>query len=168
MTSSDPAAEVIAALAASGQSLATAESLTGGMIGAALTAVPGASAVYLGGVVAYATPQKTRLAGVPSEVLDAHGPVSAQAAVAMANGVRIETGADWAIAATGVAGPDPQDGHQPGEVWLGLAEPGGVVRATRHHFAGDRAAVRTATTTAALELLFGALERESPHSATRS
>lgn len=159
MASPDPeAAGIIATLSARGQSLATAESLTGGLIGAALTAVAGASAAYLGGVVAYATPQKARLAGVPTDLLDAHGPVSAQTAAALAAGVRAATGADWAIAATGVAGPDPQDGHEPGEVWLGLAGPGVPARAVRHAFTGDRAAIRDATVAAALGLLAAALE----------
>ncbi len=159
MASPDPdAAGIIATLSARGQSLATAESLTGGLIGAALTAVAGASAAYLGGVVAYATTQKARLAGVPSELLDAHGPVSPQTAAALAVGVRAATGADWAIAATGVAGPDPQDGHEPGEVWLGLAGPGVPARAVRHTFAGDRAEIRAATVAAALDLLAAALE----------
>ena len=147
------AVRIIATLAARGQSLATAESLTGGLIGAALTAVPGASAAYLGGVVAYATPQKARLAGVPSAVLDTHGPVSAQTALALAAGVRDATGADWAIAATGVAGPDPQDGHAPGEVWLGVVGPDAPAQAVRNDFTGDRSAIRQASVAAALQLL---------------
>ena len=159
MTSPEPdAAPIIARLTARGQSLATAESLTGGLIGAALTSVPGASAVYLGGVVAYATLLKATLAGVPVDVLDAHGPVAARTAGALATGVRDATGADWAVAATGVAGPDPQDGHEPGEVWLGLAGPDGSVRTVRHDFAGDRATVREATVAAALGLLGDALD----------
>lgn len=169
VTSPEPdAVRVIAALAARGQGLATAESLTGGLIGAALTAVPGASAAYLGGVVAYATPQKARLAGVPSEVLDAHGPVSAQTAVALATGVRDATGADWAISATGVAGPDPQDGHAPGEVWLGLAGPDAPAHAVRHDFTGDRAAIRDATVAAALRLVADAVAAPGIPSSSRA
>lgn len=151
---------VVALLTARGETLATAESLTGGLVGAAVTAVPGASAVYLGGVVAYATPMKALLAGVPQDVLAAGGPVSARTAAELASGVRRVTGADWGLAVTGVAGPDPQDGHQPGEVWLGLASPAGAVEVREGHFGGDRAAVRAATVAAALALLTDALTLE--------
>jgi nicotinamide-nucleotide amidase len=153
----DPAAEVVAALTARGQLLATAESLTGGLLGAAITAVPGASAAYVGGVVAYATPMKQRLAGVDAELLATQGPVSERTAMALAAGVRDATGADWAVATTGVAGPTSQDGHEPGEVWVGIVGPGVAARAVRHDFAGDRAEVRAATVQAALALLAGAL-----------
>jgi nicotinamide-nucleotide amidase len=162
MTSPDPlAAAVVQALVTHGQTLATAESLTGGLIGAAITAVPGASAVYLGGVVTYATDLKARLGGVPGDLLAAHGPVSPETAAAMAAGARRLSGADWALAATGVAGPDPQDGHAPGEVWLGLAAPTGEVGTHRRDFSGDRTAVREATVAAALELLAHALGLDS-------
>ena len=132
----------MAALAVRGQTLATAESLTGGLVGAAITSVPGASAVYLGGVISYATPMKTVLAGVSPDVLAAHGPVAGATAIAMAAGVRERTGADWALATTGVAGPDPQDGHAPG------------LASSRHlHLSGGRDAIRAAAVAAALELL---------------
>ena len=157
MDSTDVAAAVVAALTARGQLLATAESLTGGLLGAAITAVPGASAAYLGGVVAYATPMKQRLAGVGAELLAAHGPVSELTAIALAEGVREATGADWGVATTGVAGPSSQDGHEPGEVWVGLASPSGTATAVRHDFTGDRAAVRDATVQAALALVAKAL-----------
>jgi len=155
--SPDPAALVIAALVARGEFLATAESLTGGLLGAAITAVPGASAAYLGGVVAYATAMKHSLAGVDTTLLAEVGPVSERTATALADGVRATTGADWAVTTTGVAGPDPQDGHLPGEVWVGLAGPSLASRAVRYDFTGDRRAVREATVTAALELLNGAI-----------
>ncbi len=145
------------ALTARTQTLATAESLTGGLIGAAITGVPGASGTYLGGVVAYATPMKHELAGVPREVLAAAGPVSAETAIALAVGVRTATGADWTVAATGVAGPDPQEGHQPGEVWLGLAGPEAAASAVRYDFTGDRRSIREASVLAALQLLAKAL-----------
>jgi nicotinamide-nucleotide amidase len=151
---------VVTALSERAQTLATAESLTGGLIGAAITAVPGASAAYLGGVVAYATPLKHRLAGVPEEVLSVSGPVSPQTAIALAVGVRMATGADWVVAATGVAGPDPQDGHGPGEVWLGLAGPEAPASAQRYRFGGDRRAIREASVLAALHLLAAALNVE--------
>ena len=153
MGSPDPAAGVVAALAERGEWLATAESLTGGLLGAAITAVPGASAVYLGGVVAYATGMKRRLAGVDAAVLAAVGPIAEATAIALASGVKAVTGADWAVATTGVAGPEPQDGHEPGEVWVGLDGPSGPATAVRYDFVGDRRAVRESTVRAALEVL---------------
>ncbi|MDR1711761.1 MAG: CinA family protein [Propionibacteriaceae bacterium] len=147
---------VIAALAARGESLSTAESLTGGLLAAALTSVPGASQVYAGGVVAYQTPMKAALAGVPPQILDAGGPVCEATALALAAGIRARTGSTWALATTGVAGPDPQDGHEVGEVWIALAGPSGAT-AMRHDFAGDRQAIRTQTVAAALAALCDAL-----------
>ncbi len=157
MAGPDPGAtRVVAALVARGETLSTAESLTGGLLGAAVTSVPGASAAYRGGVVAYATDLKARLAGVPAALLAEYGPVSPQVAAALAAGVRAATGTDWALATTGVAGPDPQDGHAPGEVWLGLAGPD-TERAERCDLTGDRAAVRNGAVVAALTLLESAL-----------
>lgn len=158
MSGPDPlAVRIVAALADRSEQLATAESLTGGLIGATITAVPGASAVYLGGVITYATDLKARLGGVPTDLLDALGPVSGDTAAAMAAGARAATGADWGLATTGVAGPDPQDGHAPGEVWLALAGPVGDPVVRRHDFLGDRAAIRAQSVTAALALLAQAL-----------
>jgi len=148
---------VVATLTARGQLLATAESLTGGLLGAAITAVPGASAAYVGGVVAYATPMKHRLAGVDAELLETQGPVSERTAMALAAGIREATAADWAVATTGVAGPTSQDGHEPGEVWVAIVGPGVAARAVRFDFTGGRSAVRAATVQAALALLAGAL-----------
>lgn len=158
----DLAVEVIAALARAGQSLATAESLTGGLLGAALTSVPGASAVYLGGAVTYATRLKIEVLGVPAETVARCGVVSAEVAQAMATGVVDLTGSDWALATTGVAGPDEQDGQPAGVVWIGLrgptpGAPTPTVRATSFRFSGGRAAVRDATVEAALSLLLAAL-----------
>ncbi|AGF72704.1 CinA family protein [Corynebacterium halotolerans] len=118
------AEELVAALRAKGQTVAFCESLTAGLASATLADVPGASAVLRGGLVTYATDLKGRLAGVPEKVLEEHGPVSEETAAAMALGAHDRCGADWAVALTGVAGPDPQDGHPVGEVWLGLAGPG--------------------------------------------
>lgn len=163
MSSPDPlAARIVAALAQRGERLATAESLTGGLIGAAITAVPGASAVYLGGVITYATDLKSRLGAVPAELLAADGPVSPRTAAAMAAGVRQLTGADWTVAATGVAGPDPQDGHSPGEVWLALSAPGREPAVERHDFSGDRGRIRALAVAAALGLLARALGVAEP------
>lgn len=152
------AARAVALLVGRGQSLATAESLTGGLLGAAITSVPGASAVYRGGVIAYATDLKARLAGVPADLLARFGPVSPQVAAALASGVRGVAGSDWALATTGVAGPEGQDGHAPGEVWLGIAGPDGEPRAVRCDLRGDRAAVRGAAVAAALALLVDAVD----------
>ncbi|NED93749.1 CinA family protein [Phytoactinopolyspora alkaliphila] len=136
--------------------LATAESLTGGLVSAALTAVQGSSAVLRAGVVVYATDTKASLAGVPSSVLDAHGPVAAETAAAMAEGIRRRVGADVGLATTGVAGPEPQDGHPPGTVYVAMADASGTtVRAFTgaDRLTGARAAVREATVAVALEML---------------
>lgn len=132
------ARELVAALRAKGQTVAFCESLTAGLASAMLADVPGASAVLRGGLVTYATDLKSELAGVPEKVLEEHGPVSEETAAAMALGARARCGADWAVALTGVAGPDPQDGHPVGEVWLGIAGPG-----TRDSHGGGGAVVRT-------------------------
>lgn len=154
----DPAAaRVIARFTADGLTLATSESLTGGLIGAALTSVPGASQVYLGGVIAYATTMKARLSAVDWEVLDIHGAVSSEAVHAMARGIRERTGADWAIAVSGVAGPSEQENQPPGRVWI-CAASARVGKSQRYDFAGNRAEVRAQTVTTALELLLAQVE----------
>jgi nicotinamide-nucleotide amidase len=127
--------------------LATAESLTGGLIAAAITEVAGSSATFRGGVVSYATDLKASLLGVDPTVLGRHGPVHAEVAAAMARGVRDRLRATYGLASTGVAGPDGQHGRPPGEVHLALAGPdvghfGVVVKSLE--LAGDRAAVRSA------------------------
>ena len=158
MTSSDATAasaeQVLDALRTRGLTLATAESLTGGLIGAALTAVAGSSDAYRGGVVCYATDLKATLAGVPEDVLAAYGPVSPQTAGALAVGVARRCGADLGLAVTGVAGPTPQDGHPVGEVHVAVAGPGEQdPRLRRLDLAGSRASIRAQTVTAALELM---------------
>ena len=130
-----------------GLSLAVAESITGGLVGARLTAVPGASDVFHGGVVSYASEVKFDLLDVP------RGPVvSHDAARAMALGVRERLGADVGIATTGVAGPAEQEGHPPGTVFLGLAHPG-AVEALRVRLPGDRRRVREYAAISVLNLL---------------
>lgn len=110
-----------------GLTFATAESCTGGRIAERITALPGASAVYRGGVVSYWTSVKAAVLGVPQEILDAHGAVSEETARAMAEGARRITGADLAVSVTGVAGPDPDERGTPvGIVYLGLATPKGT------------------------------------------
>ncbi|MGH3392918.1 MAG: nicotinamide-nucleotide amidohydrolase family protein, partial [Actinomadura sp.] len=111
-------------LAERAATVAVAESMTGGLLGAELTRMPGSSATFVGGVVSYATPLKAALLGVPSQLLDAHGAVHPQVALAMATGARDRLGASYGLAVTGVAGPEPQDGRQVGTVHIGLAGPG--------------------------------------------
>ncbi|MDT0302175.1 CinA family protein [Streptomonospora wellingtoniae] len=150
---SEPAAAALRALEAAGATLATAESLTGGLIGAALTSVPGASAVYRGGVVAYATDLKCSMLGVPPDLLRDRGAVDPGVARAMAEGARARLSADYGLAVTGAAGPDPQDGHPPGSVYAAVCGPGGHCRVSEFSLTGDRAAVRNGTTEQALLLL---------------
>ena len=148
---------VAAAMAAARRTLATAESCTGGLVGAALTAVPGSSAWYLGGAVAYSNALKTRLLGVPEDTLAACGAVSAQTARAMADGIRRAARADYALAITGIAGPGGGTPAKPvGLVYLALAGPAGTETAERR-YSGDRAAVRAAAAADALRLLLDAL-----------
>ena len=150
--STELAAEVVCALADRGLTLGTAESLTGGGVGAALTSVPGSSAAYVGGVISYATRVKVDLLGVPLEIVLGDGVVSAPCARAMAAGIRRVLGVDVAVATTGVAGPDRQEGKPAGTVFVAVADGRGEsVRSL--HLAGDREAVRSATTSAALELV---------------
>ena len=139
-------------LSEQGLLLASAESLTGGGLGARVTSVPGASAAYLGGVVSYATEVKRGLLGVPADVVDGAGVISAACAEAMAVAVRGLLGADVGVSTTGVAGPDPQEGKPVGLVYVGCADPRGVV-AVEHQLAGDREAVRAAAVGAALGLV---------------
>lgn len=150
----DPAARVLAELRRRDQTVATAESLTGGLLGTRLTAVPGASASYVGGVISYATRLKQTLVGVDPDILAALGPVAAPTAAAMATGVARRCAADWGVATTGVAGPDPQDGHPVGEVYVAVAYPAEdrvEVRALR--LTGDRPAIRGSAAAEALDLL---------------
>jgi nicotinamide-nucleotide amidase len=141
-------------LADRGESLATAESLTGGRLAATVTAVPGCSRVFVGGVVSYATRLKRDLLGVPEEVLLRDGVVSDACARAMAAGVRERLGATWALATTGVAGPGPEAGVPAGRAYVALAGPaGGETR--RLDLAGSREEVALGVVEAALALLDG-------------
>ncbi|WIB64482.1 MULTISPECIES: CinA family protein [unclassified Curtobacterium] len=140
------AVAIVRALAARGETLAVAESLTGGLVVAELVAVPGASAVVRGGVVAYATPLKHRLLGVDAALLATRGAVDPEVARQMATGVRAATAVDglaatWGISTTGVAGPEPQDGKPVGTVFVGIAR-AGVAEASELRLDGDRAAIR--------------------------
>ncbi len=144
-------ARLVGLLKDRGETLATAESLTGGLVGGALTDVPGVSAVYRGGVVVYATDLKAKLAGVPEDLLAAVGPVHPDTAAALAAGVRERLEATYGLATTGVAGPDPQAGIEAGTVYVAAAGPGSV-QVRKLQLTGDRAAVRRATVLAVLEL----------------
>jgi len=147
--------ELLRALGERGQTLAVAESLTGGLLAASIVDVAGASAVFRGGFIVYATDLKATLAGVPSSLLAAHGPVHPLVAAALAAGARQRCGADWGLATTGVAGPDPQNGIEPGTVYVAVDGP--TSRVQRLDLTGDRAAIRAATVAAALALLASAL-----------
>ena len=140
--------------------LAVAESLTGGLLGAAITTVPGVSVTFRGGVVAYATELKATLLGVDPDLLARVGPVDPDVAAQMATGVRDRLSATYGLATTGVAGPDRQAGHPPGEVHVALAGPTGVER-QRLELTGDRAAVRDGAVRAGLLLACRALAREA-------
>ncbi|MDR0848562.1 MAG: CinA family protein [Propionibacteriaceae bacterium] len=146
------ACEAIEAFVSRGLTLATCESLTGGLVCATLTSVAGSSAVVRGGLVTYATDLKTTLAGVDAGLIEIFGVVSAQVARAMASGVRAVCGADVGLGVTGVAGPGPQWGVPAGTVWLGLAD-------SSHSWArlltlnGDRQYVRQGVVVAALAAL---------------
>ena len=140
-------------LKSAGMTCATAESCTGGGIGAALTSVAGSSEVFLGGVISYANSVKENVLGVPAATLAERGAVSSETAAAMAAGARRLTGADLAVAVTGVAGPGGGSPEKPvGTVWFGLATAEGV-RTEKKLFTGDRDAVRAQTVTHALGIL---------------
>ena len=166
-TARELAAEVLALLSRSNRTLAVAESLTGGLVAAALTDVPGSSVAFRGGIVAYATELKAELLGVDAAMLAAHGPVYAPVAKAMAEGVRARLGATVGAATTGVAGPGPQDGHPAGTVHIAVSLPGvadegdeTVVRSIA--LPGDRDEVRRLTVERVLGLLLGRLREECP------
>lgn len=155
----DASARVHATLLDRGATVAVAESLTGGLLGGALTSTPGSSSTFRGGLVVYATDLKETVAGVPGPLLDAEGPVSAHVAAALAGGARDRLGATYGVGVTGVAGPDPQDGVPVGTVYVAVAGPGGGdVQALE--VPGDRAAVRSAAVEAALDLLLAVLNRD--------
>jgi nicotinamide-nucleotide amidase len=151
------AAELVRALVEAGETLAVAESLTGGLVAATVTAVPGASNAFRGGVVAYATDLKVSLLGVPQELAETVGVVSAEAAEAMATGVRERCVSTWGISTTGVAGPDLQEGKPAGLVYLGWAGPDGS-GASRLDLDGDRDTIRSSAGALALDLLARRLE----------
>lgn len=152
---------VVARLAELGATLATAESLTGGRLARVLTDIAGASVAFVGGVVTYATELKEEILGVPREVIDGPGVISAECAEAMAEGVRRLTGATYALSTTGVAGPGLQEDKPVGTVFVAVAGPEGtVVRPA--HLAGDRASIRRNSCVAALTALVDLLDEARP------
>ena len=153
------AAEALHLLQEASWTLATAESLTGGLVAAALTDVPGSSQAFRGGVVSYATDLKALLLDVDPAMLEAYGAVYAPVAAAMAAGVRDRLGATVGIATTGVAGPDPQDGVPPGTVHIAVSLADDTIVRTIA-LAGDRDEVRTLTVERVLGLLLGRLREE--------
>jgi nicotinamide-nucleotide amidase len=154
------ARQVIALLRDRGQTVAVAESLTGGLLGAAITGIPGASEVFLGGVIAYATGVKASLLAVPEGLLAARGAVDPDVAAAMAAGVRLRLGASVGAATTGVAGPDPADGQVPGTVHIAVAAGGApVTRALK--LTGSRDEIRAETVREVLRLLRDVLREDT-------
>ena len=162
-----PAAQVVRLLTVKGQTLAVAESLTGGLVAAEITAAPGASKAFRGSVTAYATELKHELLGVDATLLDQRGAVDPQVAAQMAAGVRKALGADWGIATTGAAGPEPQAGKPVGTVFVAVDGPstdaseaasGGKVAALRLN--GDRAEIRMESVRSVLALLLEELASE--------
>jgi PncC family amidohydrolase len=150
------AQECLRLLIRRGDTVATAESLTAGLISATLAEVPGASAALLGGVATYATQAKTSVLGVSQSVIDQYGVISAQCAASMARAVRGLFEATWGVSATGVAGPDRQEDREVGTVYVGVAGPDGVeVRALR--LSGGRGDIRLGSVGQALDLLLTAL-----------
>ncbi|HWT10866.1 MAG TPA: nicotinamide-nucleotide amidohydrolase family protein [Roseomonas sp.] len=149
----DQARDLLAALQARGQTLATAESCTGGLIAAALTAIAGSSSVVMAGFVTYSNDAKARMVGVSEATLAAHGAVSEPVAREMAEGALARAGVDIALSCTGIAGPGGATPGKPvGLVFIGCAQRGAATVVERHVFPGDRAAVRAATVAAALRL----------------
>jgi nicotinamide-nucleotide amidase len=143
------------------QTVAAAESLTGGLVTAALTSVAGASAVVRGGIVAYATELKAELLGVPADLLARHGAVHPDVAGAMAEGVRLRLAASYGLATTGVAGPDLAEGKAVGTVYIAVAGPSGT-EVDHLSLSGDRQGIRAGTVQCVLRLLARALREEDP------
>ncbi len=154
----EAARALVALLTGRGHTVATAESLTAGLLGATLAGVPGASAVLVGGLITYTVETKIALAGVPRDLLDEVGPVAAPTAAALAEGARDRCSATWGVGLTGVAGPEPHGGHPVGTVFLGLAGPG-PTEVTALHLDGSRWDIRLAAVHQAIGRLSGLVER---------
>ncbi|MFI9597366.1 CinA family protein [Nonomuraea sp. NPDC052265] len=151
-------AEVLALLVRQEATVAVAESLTGGLIGAAFTSVSGASKAFRGGVISYATDLKHDLLGVPEELLRREGAVHPEVAAAMARGVARVCGTGYGLAVTGVAGPEPQDGKPVGLVYAAVHGPGGENLVRELTLDGPRERIRVRTVHEAVDLLAGVLK----------
>ena len=152
-----------AALAARAATMAAAESCTGGLVAAACTSRAGSSTWFERGVVTYSNAAKTELLGVPAALIAGHGAVSAEVARAMADGLLARAPASFAVAVTGVAGPDGGTPAKPvGTVWIATAARGGPAEATLLNASGDRAEVRERSVARALELLLARIEATLP------
>ena len=154
-----PAADLVRALREQSLTVATAESLTAGLLTATLAGVPGASAVLRGGLIVYATDLKQALAGVSAHTLASDGPVGASTAEQLAVGARRVCDADWGVGLTGVAGPESQDGWPVGTVFLGLAGPHGT-EVLRLKLSGDRWTIRMAAVRSAVDELVRSVGRQ--------
>ncbi|MFF2009863.1 CinA family protein [Streptomyces sp. NPDC058195] len=155
------AAGVLALLGERGESLAVAESLTGGLVAAELTSVPGASRSFRGSVTVYATPLKRDVLGVDGDLLAARGAVDPEVARQMAAGVRRVLGADWGVATTGVAGPDKQDGKAVGTVYVAVSGPDGSENVAELRLNGGRTDIRRESVRSALTLLSAELGKNA-------
>ena len=154
------ASEAIDGLREAGATVATAESLTGGLVCATLVSVPGASDVVLGGIVAYSPQAKIDLLGVDSALIASHGTVDSEVAAQLAIGARERFGSTYGLSTTGVAGPDPSEGKSVGTVHIAVAGPQGV-RTTELQLDGDRDTVRKGAVAALLSQLLVTLREES-------
>lgn len=150
-----------------GATVATAESLTGGLIGALLTEAPATSATFRGGLIVYGVDTKNHMTGVEADLLREHGPVHPAVAEQLATGARERVDADYGIGVTGVAGPGTQGGRPVGEVHIGIASPTGVT-SREYHFEGNRHDIRAATASAALADLLAELEQQLERSRVMS
>ncbi|HEU5269547.1 MAG TPA: CinA family protein [Jatrophihabitans sp.] len=156
------AARLHALLVRRQQTVAVAESLTGGLVAAALTGTPGASATFRGGLVVYATDLKARLAGVPEDLLARAGAVDPQVALELARGVRARLSATWGVGVTGVAGPDPQDDRPVGTVFVAVAgPPASGETVSELQLTGDRNSIRRQSVAHTVALLLNVAERTS-------
>lgn len=159
------AAFVVHSLHERHETLATVESLTGGALANAIVEIAGVSGIYRGGLVVYATELKSQLADVPGELLAERGPVDPDVAAALAEGGRRRCGADWGVATTGVAGPEPQDGKPVGLVYVAAAGPGGTA-VRRLDLDGNREQIRSGAVIEALRLLAEGIEAAADGPAT--
>jgi nicotinamide-nucleotide amidase len=142
------------------ETVATAESLTGGLVCATLVDAPGASDVVRGAVVAYAADVKAQVLGVDDQQIASHGTIDAEVARQMAEGIRLRLGATWGLATTGNAGPESSEGKPVGAVFIAVAGPG-ASSVRELALSGDRDEIRRSTTTATLSLLLATLEEQS-------